>query len=279
MCVSSPSDGYIVTQMGLEASGMDKIKIFQTAKTMAYIMQQAKVLPVRQLIVLDLLLSVFCVRNKVAPKERARAIAAGDYSFLKCWLDVDLKRLSHIIYPKGCCKRPWEARAGWIKSFAEEAKKLCEVCEAVDEVQLDGTVLAFKLNSGVVVPLYDVKMPSPLEVPVCLYRMPDSRISPNAFSVNKALICDRKMNRNDQASYGIKLRSFLHFTGLESPLGWKRDESRKIDGQRMWFYEYVKRAVEGYKLFGVSIDLSKAVNVEYKIYITPKFDTKSRQDS
>lgn len=265
--------------MGLEASGMDKIKIFQTAKTMAYIMQQAKVLPVRQLIVLDLLLSVFCVRNRVAPKERARAIAAGDYSFLKCWLDVDLKKLAHIIYPKGCYKHPWLARSRWIKSFADEAQKLCEVCEAIEEVALDGTVLAFKLNSRVVVPLYDVKMPSPLEVPVCLYRMPDSRISPNAFSVNKALICDRKMNRGDQASYGIKLRSFLHFTGPESPLGWKDSEGHSIDGQRMWFYRHVKRAVEGYKLFGVSIDLSKAVNLEHKIYITPRFDMKSRKDA
>lgn len=251
---------------------METIEIFYTAKWSEYLLQQSGVLTVRQQIVLDFLMSVFFRRNIVKPEDRAKVIASKDYSFMRSWLEVDLTHVAKRLYPKGSVKRTWEARATWVQSFVEEAQGLCEVCDLLESAELEGTVLRFKLRYYLVFPFYTVKLPSPMRVPVVLYRFPDSRISPNAFIVNRALIRDRKMNRKDQQSYDLKLRSLLYFTGLQRPDEWKKSPGRRADGPVMWFNDHIKRAIEGYGLFGVSMDLSKNISTEHMISITPQYE-------
>lgn len=251
---------------------MDKIEIFYTAKWSEYLLQQSEVLTVRQQIVLDFLMSVFFRRNKVKPEDRAKVIASKDYSFMRACLDVDLARVAKLLYPKGSVKRPWRERLHWIQSFVEEAQGLCEVCNLLESAELEDTVLKFKLRYHLVCPFYTVKLPSPMWVPVVLYRFPDSRVSPNAFIVNRALIRDHKMNRKDQQSYDLKLRSLLYFTGLQRPVAWKKSPDRRTAGKVVWFNDHIKRAIEGYGLFTVAMDLSKNISTEHPVSITVRYE-------
>lgn len=251
---------------------METIQIYQTTKWTNYLLQQSTVLTVRQQIVLDLLMSVFFLRNTIAPEDRAKVIASKDYSFLKFHLTVDLACIAKIVYPKGSVKRPWQARPRWIKRFVEEAQGLCETNDLLESLELNGTVLTFRLRYSLVRPFYEIKMPSPLRIPVVLYRFPDSRVSPNAFIVNRALIRDRKMNHKNTSSYGLKLRSLLYFIGLQRPSDWKKSNDPWVEGPSKWFHEYIKRAIEGYGLFTVAMDIPKNISTEHMLYITPKYE-------
>lgn len=296
---------------------METIEIFSTSAWSDWLLSQSQFLTVRQQIVLDLLMSVFFKRNRIPPKQRAKVIKTGDYSFMRYWLEVDLNRIAKFLYPKGSVKRPWEARARWIRRFVEEAQNLCKTCadvvdscadscvdtcadvvctdkgvkeainadadmestvvgnviDILEGIELNGTVLSFRVNYRMVKYFYTVKLPAPLVVPICLYRFPDSRVSPNAFIANRALVRDRKMNREaDQKTYEIKLRSLLFFTGLQSPVGWKKGHDPWADGQRKWFYDHLKRAIEGYDLFSVAMDLNRKISTEQAVYITPKYN-------
>lgn len=252
---------------------MQKILVWHTTKSMAYLKEKAKILPASQQVALSLMISVFLHRNSIPKSQRSRFLADKGLSFLKFQLDVDLKRVAQLLYPDGSVKRPREAKADWIARFKQEAQNLCANVDGIAGIRLDGDVLYFLFDPKFGRSLYTVQMPSPLEVPVTLMRMPDSRICQHAFVVNLTLLWDKKMNRSGAVSYMFKIWSLLALTGLESLDSWNQHDKHHT-GPKEWFTRCVQRAVEGYDLFAVNADLDqpkKGIAKNSNMQITTRF--------
>ena len=202
-----------------------------------------------------------------------------------------LKDLAHTIYPEGSVVNLKKARYNFKARFVTATKSLMELeVETEDEygrtialspkyvfegmdVGEEEDKLYPKFSLSMVQRIKAESIPSPLEVPVVLYRPREGRSSAMGFIVNRKLLVHWKINvKKGEQDTLIPLHSYRAMMDIEAVGKWSTHKTRgRKDGLKMWVERMVKEPVEAYGLFRVG-GLFQAGNNEWSIKITKLFD-------
>lgn len=246
------------------------IGIYQTNQTNAYLRSINGSIPAAWGPVLDIMLSVIVNRNML-PREERKVVKARRIPARVAWscsqIAMDIAAVFHIIYPKGSIVKPARALRGYTATFTNTLDEMSSdsgfgLLESYD--LLDDTQVCFHFNRDAISELSAVEIPSPLAVPVELYRFNRGLnwglVSPYSFISNRMLLADRKMNiRRRMAAEAndgyttFDLPYFTTMTGLPTYGTWSQHPDRRLDGPVVWAERLVKRSVESYGLFQVDV--------------------------
>lgn len=268
---------------------METIKIFQTAGSNSDLLSM-RTFKAFTVVVYDFWMSECIKANRRTSAEQAKMTKRhiADY-----WgkyapkTGIDLQELAHQVYPDGVVSRIRDARCNFRKKFLAATKELSTlVVDTADENQ-EGPPFVFECNPDVIdnmiYPKFSYQLiqrvkaaaiPSPLDVPVVLYRPLGRTASPMSFIMNRRMLVHWKMNEKRLTSRTtiIPIRSFVSWFHLEDPKKWSSHKtSGWADGLRMWADRVIRPAIEAYGLFSFD-GLVRARSHEQSIQITRLFD-------
>lgn len=174
----------------------------------------------------------------------------------------DVRQLVHTVYPKGSVSKLNQARVMFKRKFLETTKKLstyvyelntgAEVPYVfVDEPELRDNRLYPEFSHTMIYNTKVDKIPSPLYLPVELYRPLRGKGSPLSFIMNRKLFVHWRMNeKSNPTTMLISLRSIKAMMQLESEENWCAHKERTWkDGFKMWTDRKLKQPIEAYGLF------------------------------
>lgn len=210
-----------------------------------------------------------CIKaNRRTPAEQARLtkMHITDYwGKYETQNGIDLQELAHVIYPDGSVSNLRKARYNFRKKFLAATQELSILVVDTNEENQDGPPFVFAGNPEVidnrVYPKFSFPLiqrvkapaiPSPLEVPVALYRPLKGTVPSLSFIVNRRLLVHWKMNvkRITTRTTIIPVHSFIAWFRLEDPKKWSSHKTLGwSDGLRMWADRMIRPAIEAYGLF------------------------------
>ena len=272
---------------------METIKIFQTTGSNTDLLA-LKEYGCNMVAAYDLWASELIRANRRTRTEQAKLVKMNRADY---WGKTEinngfsLKDLTHTIYPDGSATRIRDARYNFKKRFLMDTDQLNEL--EVDTENEYGRTIALSSkyafesvdldeDEGKLYPKFSLSMvqrikapsiPSPLEVPVVLYRpRMGRRDSAMGFITNRKLLVHWKMNVKDGEKEAlIPVHSYRAMMDLEAVGEWSTHKTRgRKDGLKMWAERLVKEPVEAYGLFKFG-GLVQAGNDELSLKITKIF--------
>lgn len=273
---------------------METIKIFQTTGSNTDLLA-LKEYGCNMVAAYDLWASELIRANRRTRAEQAKLVKmnrADYWGKIEIKNGFSLKDLTHTIYPEGSVSRIRDARYNFKKRFLEATKSLMELeVETEDaygrmialsskyafegmDVDEDEDKLYPKFSLSMVQRIKAESIPSPMEVPVVLYRPKRGRRdSVMGFIVNRKLLVHWKMNvKKGEQDTLIPVHSYRAMMDIEAVRKWSTHKTRgRKDGLKMWAERMVKEPVEAYGLFRFG-GLFQAGNNEWSIKITRLFD-------
>ena len=246
---------------------METVKIYQTVGSNRDLLSM-RTFKSFTVAVYDFWMSECIKANRRTPAEQAKLTKRGiaDYwGTYETKSGVDLQQMSHVIYPDGAVSTIRDARYNFRKQFLASTKYLSTLVVDTGEQDQDAPKYVFdvlpELIDGKLYPKFAFSLvqrikapsiPSPLEVPVVLYRPLRRTPSAMSFIMNRRLIVHWKMNvkRNTVRTTVIPQHEFIAWFHLEDPKKWSshRNGGGK-DGHQMWLDRLVRAPVEAYGLF------------------------------
>lgn len=244
---------------------METIKIYQTSVSNRSLLSMSGQNSAFDVAVYDIWMSE-CIRiNRKAVYEqedchKKKKPAVWNKTTLKDGFDV--RQLVHTVYPKGSVADLKQARVRFKRKFLETTKKLSTyVYELnngteipyvfVDEPELRDNRLYPEFSNVMIYNTKVDKVPSPLHLPVELYRPLRGGGSPMSFIMNRKLFVHWRMNeKQEHSTMLISLRSIRAMAQLEPYEDWCAHRERQWkDGFKMWTDRKLKQPIEAYGLF------------------------------
>lgn len=242
---------------------MSVIDIYQTAGSNKYLAScKALVEPIHQP-VFDLLLSKLIKNNNLDRPKREHKIVTGESPGWGNEIRLDLNSVAKILYPSGTSAKPARDRRAWVANAHKSVAAILESGWLVD-VWTDDDETYFRVRQDVTDFVATLGVPSPLSVPVELYRyrrLGSYALATHAFFVNRMLLVDLKMNSKKWTpDRTFDVEWFCKIFHIPTPREWRHNASYKwAEGARNWTINCLKRNVEFYSVFSVSLSSKEQV--------------------
>ena len=202
--------------------------------------------------VADILMSQL-IQHNAPKKDKKQAISKGSSNNIWDYcLDIDVQELAEQVYPKGSVDSVKRYRQRWAEHFIKACIFLADndLLLVWADVK-DGSTLRVQYHEAVR-QCKAVSIPSPLNLPVQMYRFPRhaSSFPTYAFIIPRKLAVDEKMNPDKYKGDYISMEvdTFCNITGLPQPSEMRSSGHRWPDGIKAWNTR-VGRSCEHFDLY------------------------------
>lgn len=245
---------------------MQKILVSQTGPGDSYLLELLDYSPF-QVAVYDLLMSELINMNRKTDYEQAKGYYKDSNDWwLKHSLDsFDLRNLTHTIYPKDSVPNFIWARKRLKERFLVECQKLRDYVmeeNGVDQpfilddfTQVSSRYVSLSFSRPAVHRAACKAIPSPVEVPVVLYRPQNKVRSALSFVVNRRLMVHLKMNAKHMKGNTIRIPLYAAkaFLSIQDQAAWEASKEPRNHqsglGSSRWLERAIRQPIEAYGLF------------------------------